>query len=78
MAKLTERQKELRKKYTRITQIGGEYVAYLQIDHQGFNVTYDTTNKKHAEWSRDMLAIALDRMISSEIKMAPVSGSHPA
>lgn len=66
MAKLTKRQKELREKYTRIAKYDDEYAAYLQIDHQGFNVTYETTNKKHAEWSRDMLAIAIERLLENE------------
>lgn len=65
MAKLTARQKELRGKYTRLAKVAGEWTPFLQIDQQGFQ-TYASKTKKGAEWTRDMLAIALDRMIEDE------------
>ena len=38
------------------------YTVYLQIDHQGFAAVEDTT-KKRADWYRDQIAIALERLI---------------
>ena len=67
-SKLTDRQIEVRKKYTRVTKIFGKWNAYLQIDHQGFSIGENKT-KNHAEWVCDMLAIALDRIIETETKL---------
>lgn len=65
MSKLTDRQKELKKKYTRAVRYDGKWTVYMQIDHQGFTVVHDTT-KSRCDWHRDMLAIALDRLIKTE------------
>jgi hypothetical protein len=60
----------LRRRYTRVARYGKVYAAYLQIDHQGFCVVDDTT-KKRANWFRDNLAVALERMLAAN---APISG----
>lgn len=70
MAKLTKRQKELREKYTRIAQFDDGYSAYLSIETQEFAISYDVTNEKRAEWYRDMLAIAIDRLLENEKRQA--------
>jgi hypothetical protein len=67
MSELTERQKELRKKYTRAIKVDGKWTVHMQIDFQGFTVVYDTT-KARCNWHRDMLAFALDRLINEERK----------
>ena len=58
--------KEIRKRYTRVVKVGGEWVAFLQIDHQGFAVC-ELTSRRRARWYADMLAIALERMIESAL-----------
>ena len=65
MSKMTERQKELEKKYTRASMIDGKWSVFMQIDHQSFTVVYDTT-KARSNWHRNMLSIALDRLIKTE------------
>jgi hypothetical protein len=64
--RLTKNQKRLRKIYTYIGGQHGAWNAYFKIDHQGFHVA-ETTSKLSAEWYRDMLAIALDRLIEKEV-----------
>ena len=66
MSKLTERQKELKKKYTRITEIDCEYVAFFMVDNQSFSIADGATTKKRADWFCNMISIALDRMIQDE------------
>lgn len=65
MTKLTPRQKALRKKYTRVTGFLGGVKAELHIDHQGFHL-HESSSRKSANWTCDMLAIALDRLIEHE------------
>lgn len=67
MSTLTPRQKELRKKYTRASTFFGEWAAVLKIDHQSFYL-HGSESRKSENWTRDMLAIALDRMIENEKK----------
>lgn len=55
---------EVRKKYTRVTKIWGKWSAYIQIDHQGFCIVEDTT-KKRANWTADMAAIAIKRLLDN-------------
>jgi hypothetical protein len=71
MAKLTERQKELRKKYTRIAEMDCEYAPFLQIENQGFSVKIGACSKSKAEWYCDMVAIALDNLIKAEVQNEP-------
>ena len=65
MSKLTDRQKDLKKKYTRACMVDSKWAVFMQIDHQGFSVVSDTTRGR-ANWHRNMLAIALDRLIKTE------------
>lgn len=60
---LTAREKLMRKKYTRTLWVDhGVYGLFLQIEVQGFRVGGDFCTKNEAEWTRDMLAIALARI----------------
>jgi len=68
--KLTARQKRLRKECTRINGQRGGWNALLVLDHQSFYVV-EQTPKVRAEWFRDMLAIALQRMISQNARAMP-------
>ena len=52
----------IKKRYTRVVNIGGMWNTYLQIDHQGFCVVEQTTRKR-AMWFARMLAVALARMM---------------
>ena len=61
----------IRERYTSLSRDVGKYMAYLQIDHQSFPVCVEYTTKKRAEWFRDMLAIALQRMISQNTPDQP-------
>ncbi len=64
--KLTSNVRRLRRKYTRLVNFGKHgHSAFLQIDHQGFEVVSGTT-KKRAKWFQDMLASSLDRLIRNE------------
>lgn len=56
---------QLRKKYTRVVKIADKWNTYLQIDHQGFCVVQQTTEKR-AKWYAMQLAIALYRMLENE------------
>lgn len=60
---MTKREREIRKKYTRIATIAGQKVLFLSIDHQEFGV--EITPRK-AKWFQEMLSIALTRMIDKE------------
>lgn len=60
--KLTARELDMRKRYTRIVKFTDGYSVLLQIDHQGFIINSIRDHKKEAEWTRDMLAIALARI----------------
>ena len=62
--KLTAREQAMRAKYTRhVTWCKGSHTVYLQVDHQGFTINGETENKRKADWLRDMLAIALSRIV---------------
>ena len=66
MSKLTERQKDLKKKYTRIVELDCEYAAFFKVDNQSFSIVDGATTKKRADWYCDMMAKALDRLIKTE------------
>lgn len=57
------RERNIRKKYTRISNISGENVLFLSIDHQEFKIEITPARVK---WFQKMLAIALTRMIEKE------------
>jgi len=58
---------EIRRKYTRVVKLGPGWDTVLQIDHQGFSVVERAT-KARAQWYAKMLAIALERLLSSNTK----------
>ena len=60
---MTPREREIKKKYTRLTNIADVNVLFLSIDHQEFKI--EITPRK-AKWFQKMLAIALARMIAKE------------
>lgn len=66
MSALTPRQKDLKKKYTRIAELDCEHVAFFLVEHQSFSIHDGATTKKRADYYRDMFAIAIDRMIEKE------------
>lgn len=55
----------LRRRYTRVVRLAGQWFTYLQIDHQGFLVV-ESRSKKRAQWFAKMLGIALARMVEKE------------
>ena len=65
----------LRRRYTRVVKIGDQWNTYLQIDHQGFCVVEQTTRER-AQWFGKMLAVALDRMLSANVRHEPRRGEH--
>ena len=62
---MTPLEREIRRKYTRVSKICDENVLFLSIDHQEFKV--EITPRK-VKWFRDMLAKALTRMIEKEAR----------
>jgi len=60
---MTPREREIKKKYTRVTNIADENVLFLSIDQQAFKVEITPSKVK---WFQKMLAIALTRMIEKE------------
>jgi hypothetical protein len=62
---MTLRERNIRKKYTRIRKFpNGETALFLCIDQQEFEIISGGNQR----WFRDMLAIALTRMIENEVK----------
>jgi hypothetical protein len=60
---MTPREREIKKKYTRVANIADENVLFLSIDQQEFKVEITPSKVK---WFQKMLAIALTRMIEKE------------
>ncbi len=60
---MTPREREIKKKYTRVANIADENVLFLSIDQQEFKVEITPSKVK---WFQKMLAIALARMIEKE------------
>ena len=62
--KLTAREQLMRRNYTTGTKwFPGCYVVHLRVDLQSFTVGGDCKSQKKADWLRDMLAIALSRIV---------------
>lgn len=59
----------LRRRYTRVVKMGDKWNTYLQIDHQGFCVV-EQTCRQRAQWFGKMLAVALERMLAANKKLA--------
>lgn len=60
---MTPREREIKKKYTRVANIADENVLFLSIYGQEFKVEITPSKVK---WFQKMLAIALTRMIEKE------------
>ena len=66
--KLNKLQKELRKKHTRVRDIGKNHsYCSLRIDSQEFDLV-ELMETKRAEWFADMLAIALSKLVEHHTK----------
>jgi len=53
---------QITRRYTQIKRLGGLWHCWLRVDQQSFRLAVAGT-KEEIEWRRDMLAIALKRMI---------------
>ncbi len=53
---------QIKRRYTQSKRLGGDWYCWLRVDHQSFCLSICGT-KAEIEWWRDMLAIALKRMI---------------
>ena len=62
---LTPRQKHIKRKYTELTRVNGEWMPKLAIGVQSFTVSLGGT-RDHARIIRDSLAIALSNLIELE------------
>jgi len=60
---MTKREREIKKKYTRVAKFGDTPILFLSIDQQEFKI--EITPRK-VMWFQKMLAIALTRMIEKE------------
>lgn len=60
---MTPREREIKKKYTRVTKFGDMPILFLSIDQQEFSVEI---NPNKVVWFRNMLSKALARMIEKE------------
>jgi hypothetical protein len=53
---------QIKRRYTKIKRCGGEWRIWLRVDQQSFRLSASGT-KSEVEWWREMLAIALKKMI---------------
>ena len=54
---------QIKRRYTKIKRCGGDWYCWLRVDQQSFRLEYAPDTRAEAEHCRDMLAIALKRMI---------------
>ena len=54
---------QIKRRYTKAKRRGGEWRVWLRVDQQSFRLEYKPDTRAEAEHCRDMLAIALKRMI---------------
>ena len=54
--------------YTNIEKRDGKWRVWLRVDHQSFRLEYSADTRAEANWYRDQLAIALQRMIEGGTK----------
>jgi hypothetical protein len=59
---------QIKRKYTKTKRCGGERRVWLRVDQQSFRLAYAPDTRAEAEHCRDMLAIALKRMIEGGTK----------
>lgn len=67
MPKLTANQQRIREQYTSTETIFGKRCVLLEVENQTFHAR-DGATKQGAEWTRDMLAIAIETLINKESK----------
>jgi hypothetical protein len=53
---------QIKRRYTHVKRLGGDWYCWLRVDHQSFRLAVCGT-KAEVEWWREMLVIALHRMI---------------
>jgi hypothetical protein len=58
---------QIKRRHTKIKRCGGDWYCWLRVDQQSFRLEVCGT-KAEVEWHRDMLAIALKRMIEGGTK----------
>ena len=54
---------QIKRRHTKIKHITGAWIIWLRVDQQSFRLEYAPDTRAEAEHCRDMLAIALKRMI---------------
>lgn len=60
---MTEREHEIRTRYTRVVTLGGKKVLFLHIDNQEFEIVI---TPRRSKWYQIMLGKALAKMIDRE------------
>lgn len=63
---LTKRQKEIRKRYTKISKVLGARRVMFVSGVQGFLLSAECENHTDARYYRDQIAIALSNMVERE------------
>jgi hypothetical protein len=56
--------KEIKKRYTKVARVYGEWNCFLIIDNQSFRIESGST-KKSSAWYAEMLAIALKKLFET-------------
>ena len=59
---------QIKRRYTNIKRCDGAWRVWLRVDQQSFRLEYAADTRVEAEHYRDMLAIALQRMIEGGTK----------
>jgi hypothetical protein len=50
-------------RYTKVKKFGDKWHVWLRVDQQSFRLEYSADTRAEANWCREQLAIALQRMI---------------
>jgi hypothetical protein len=53
---------QIKRRYTKIKRLGGDWYCWLRVDQQSFRLAASGT-KSEVEWWREMLVIALKKII---------------
>jgi hypothetical protein len=57
---------QIKRRHTKIKRCDGAWRVWLRVDQQSFRLEYAPDTRAEAEHHRDMLAIALNRMIEGD------------
>lgn len=66
--KLTKLERRIRKRYTCYEGRRGNYRLLLKVDNQSFSFEIGAEYKKQLDWFRDMISVALARIVIEETK----------